>query len=707
MVAALQSGAGKTTAAVGLMAALTQRGLRVQPYKVGPDYIDPAYHTAACHRPSRNLDRWLLSTPTLQTLFARSAADADVAVIEGVMGLFDGRTGEGERASTAEVAKALGAPVLLVLDVAKQARTAAALAAGVRAFDPALSLAGIILNCVASDTHLAAVKTAIETETGLPVLGAIRRDDALHLPERYLGLVPVAEGPVAARFIERAATVLATGVDLSGLLALIPDVSLAEAPILDLFPTTDQPRRAQIAIARDHAFHFYYEDSLDLLRAWGAELLPFSPLADATLPEGAQGVYIGGGFPELFADALAANDAMLASLRTAALQGLPIYGECGGAMYLGRSLTDREGRTHTMAGLVPLDSSMKQARLTLGYRTVSARRSTALLQKGERLPGHEFHWSVQRAEPDAAVAAYDVEGPETRREGYAAANVLASYVHLHFGSAPHLAPRLVAACAAAQPWQAPRKQSASSETREPRTAPDATPSADNQQAHAEPTPPSLLRTYGLAGPEIERRSLAISDRTLTGTTWNTAERSVARRLIYAVGDPAIAPLIRIHPNAVTAGVAALRAGRPMYCDVKMVASGVNRRPADQLGCAIMTAIDDPAVAARSQASGFPRAAEAMLHLGPKLHGAVVAIGNAPTALLALLDLVQAGVARPAIIIGIPVGFVAATESKEALLRSALPFITVTGTRGGTPLAVAAVNALLALAASSSEANADG
>ena len=479
---------------------------------------------------------------------------------------------------------------------------------------------------------------------------------------------------------------------------LLPDVTLPKDTIAGLFPEETLPVRTRIAIASDRAFHFYYEDSLDLLRAWGAELLPFRPLEDAALPEGAQGVYIGGGFPELFAAELSANTSMLASLRGAARQGMPIYGECGGAMYLGKSLTDRDGYTRHMAGLLPLECTMAQARLTLGYRTVTARRATMLQQQGERLPGHEFHWSVQREQPDADMAAYDVEGPVARREGYSTGSVLASYIHLHFGSAPHLAPRFVQACAAAVPWR-PSAPSLQAETgEEPLAARASTATTTDDQRSGQLAAPSLLRTYGLPGAEIERRSLAISDSALAETAWTAVERTLARRLIYAVGDPAIASLIQIHPEAIAAGIAALRAGRPIFCDVKMVVSGVNRRLTERFGCVVQAGIDDAAVAARAQASGFPRSAEAMLHFGAGLDGAVVAIGNAPTALLALLDLVQAGIARPAVIIGIPVGFVAATESKDALLRCPVPFITVTGTRGGTPLAVAAVNALLLLAA---------
>ncbi len=739
VIAGMQSGTGKTTVAAGLMAAFARRGMTVQPYKVGPDYIDPSYHTVACGRPCRNLDRWMLDLPTLHVLFHRWARRADVSVIEGVMGLFDGRTGEGERASTAEVAKALGAPVILVLDVARIARTAAALVAGVRAFDPALQLAGVILNRVASDTHIAAIAPAIERETGVPVLGAIRRDDTLAMPERYLGLVPVPEAPEGTAFLDRASATVASAIDLDALLRRLPDLAPSDIVVPGLFPDHAIPTCVRIAIARDRAFHFYYEDSLDLLRAWGAELLPFSPLADDDLPDGTQAVYLGGGFPELFATELAANEPMKAALRRAAACGMPVYGECGGYMYLGTSLTDRESHRHAMAGVVPLVSSMARGKLTLGYRDVTALRDTPLARHGEHLPGHEFHWSVQEAGGDVASSAYDVDGPSPRREGYAAGSILGSYVHLHLGSDPRLAPRFIAACEAVTPLRtalvgpqpATHRSPADAEvhataSNEPvpvgqrasggaavhaldappvaRASPGETPDRGGSATVVPPAPTreagALLRRFGLSGPEIEARSLGVSDAVLDAFPWTGNDRAVARRLMYSVGDPDIAPRIRIHPRATEAGIAALRNGATVVCDVKMVASGISGRLASQYGCGIITAIDHPEVTARSQASGYPRSAEAMHYLGSQLDGAVVAIGNAPTALLALLDLVDEGRVHPALVVGMPVGFTAAVESKEALLARQVPYITVTGTRGGTPLAVAAVNALLLLAGAS-------
>ncbi len=513
VVAAPTSGAGKTTIAVGLMRALARRGLRVQGFKVGPDYIDPTYHAIATGRPSRNLDGWLLDADALLESFHRAMVGADVAVIEGVMGLFDGRTGEGERASTAEVAKRLGAPVVLVLDAGKAARSLAAIAFGCRHFDPALPFAGVVLNRIASDAHLAAVRGPIEQEAGLTLLGHLRRDPDLALPERYLGLVPLPENPALGAVVERAAdavsgpTAAGGGIDLDRLLALaecdpprptwlMDNCRSAEEPgrpigrddlaqpdrsapagsdgrgpgwvvaARSAYPDSPQPRRARIALARDAAFHFYYQDNLDLLAAWGAELVPFSPLTDADLPPGTSGIYLGGGFPELHAATLAANDGLRRAILAADARGVPIWAECGGLMYLLQGLTDAEGRHHRMVGLLPGWTRFDRRRLTLGYRTVRARQATPFTRPGDRLRGHEFHWSTLEGYPESSpeIAPWEIVGPGARPdapegvrpEGYGAPNRLASYVHLHLAGHPALAPRFVDACAYAAGSEAAR-----------------------------------------------------------------------------------------------------------------------------------------------------------------------------------------------------------------------------------------------------------
>ena len=439
VIAGTASGVGKTTVTVGLLQALRRRGYHVQPFKVGPDYIDTSYHARAAGRPSRNLDLWLLQAPTVSALFARGMRTAEVAVVEGVMGLFDGRLGGEGQASTAHLARELDLPVILVLDAAKLSWSAGALVLGYRDFDPRLNLAGVILNRVGGPKHVQELTTSIEQRAGVPVLGSLPRNPALSVPERYLGLIPTTEGAVADAYFAAAEDAVSSGVDLERLIRACRPLDLSPSGPA-LFPTTRERPRTAIAVARDQAFSFYYEDSLDLLEAWGAELIPFSPLSDPRLPEGVGGVYLGGGFPELFARDLAANTGMLASLRQAAEADLAIYAECGGLMLLGRSLVDAEGQRHAMAGVAPLDASLAGQRLTIGYRDATAARHSLLLRAGESVRGHEFHWSALEQPPPAASAAYALDG-EKQAEGYAARNTLASYLHVHLAAQPR---RLVA-----------------------------------------------------------------------------------------------------------------------------------------------------------------------------------------------------------------------------------------------------------------------
>jgi cobyrinic acid a,c-diamide synthase len=441
VVGAAQSGAGKTTATMALIAGLRRRGLVVQPFKVGPDYLDPQLLTWAAGRPCRNLDGWMLPPGHLLELFHRACCGADVAVVEGVMGLFDGKSGEGDRASTAAIARALNAPVVLVLDAARASRTVGAVALGLSHADRSLEVAGVVLNRVASDRHLEA---CLEGLTGLGVasLGHLSRREELTLPDRYLGLVSPAETEPRAG-LRDALERVAGRIDLDGLMRAAAAGRRPE-PRPELFPAEPVPIEARIAIALDRAFHFYYRDSLDLLEAWGAELMPFSPLESDRLPAGAGGVYLGGGYPELFAAELAANTGLLADLRNAYERGVLVYAECGGAMYAARRIEDREGRGHEMAGLWPAAVSLQRRRLTVGYRTVRACVPSFLA--GGDLPAHEFHYS--QLEPDSASQqpAWLVLDEQSRPEGYATGRLVASYIHLHLGSRPGLAASLVAAC---------------------------------------------------------------------------------------------------------------------------------------------------------------------------------------------------------------------------------------------------------------------
>ena len=449
VIAGVRSGVGKTTIATGIMGALTRRGYTVQPFKAGPDYIDPSYHQVACGVPSRNLDTWLLPHPTVLELYGKASSKRQISVVEGVMGLFDGHSSLTEEGSTAQLAKLLGAPVILVADASKVARSVAAEVLGYQQFDPDLNVAGVILNGVASARHLEFCQPQIEATTGLPVLGYLPRRPEFEQPERHLGLIPTVEGTVANQWYESIIAQVEETIDVTRIaeLAHLSSVSSsADAGGPQVYPQEPQAKRAVIAVAQDRAFNFYYQDSLDLLEAWGAEIAPFSPLDDESLPEGAGGVYLGGGFPELFAAELSANKSMLDSIRQAAGRGIPVYGECGGLMYLGRSLTGFDGVAHPMAGLLPAVSSMSQSRLSLGYREVEAISDGPLLTKGQKVRGHEFHWSTLEQPPQNEESVYRVVNQEGRPDGFRKGSVSATYVHVHLGSAPGLASRFIDTC---------------------------------------------------------------------------------------------------------------------------------------------------------------------------------------------------------------------------------------------------------------------
>ena len=705
VIGGVASGVGKTTLALGLIAALRQRGQTVQPFKVGPDYIDPSHHAQAAGRPSRNLDSWMVPEPALRELFWRAAGRADAAIVEGVMGLFDGRTGGGEVGSTAHVAKLLRLPVLLVVDAAKAARSVAATVLGCQALDPDLTIIGVVLNNVASARHAEIGREAIESLTSLPVLGWLTRDLGLRQEERYLGLVPAGERPLPVSLIERATAQVAQQFDLDRLIQLAT-VERITPPQSGIFPSGPVPTRARIAIARDAAFNFYYEDSLDLLTAWGAELVPFSPLVDATLPPDVDAVYLGGGFPELFAGELAANQPMLDAVRGAASAGLPVYAECGGLMYLQERLIDARERTHQLVGVLPGSSTLVGKRLTLGYRETQTRRSSLLAEAGQQLRGHEFHWSVTES-PPPEQAAYDILGSSERVEGFSVGSVLASYLHVHLASSKGLAPHFVETAAKARRQRLAgvlRHEAAVSPVRaQETTAPLAAPApggeAQTSPTRAKPSPGPLLREYGLLPDDIETLSRQrIEARIGERLPADEPERGLVARLVYAAGDPDLAERVRLAGDPIPRAVDALQRGARLVVDVGMVAAGISRPMLARLGVELSVAIQTPDLGEAARAHGITRSAAGILALTDQLDSAVVAIGNAPTALLALLDLAAAGRIRPAVVIGMPVGFVAAEESKGLLLASGLPCIVIEGTRGGSGLAAAAANYLLKLAA---------
>ncbi len=446
VVAGTGSGVGKTTAAVGLCRALRARGLTVAPFKCGPDYLDPTYHQRACERTSHNLDGWLMGRTAALDTFAAGSDGADVAVIEGVMGLYDGASATEEAGSTAEMAKWLDAPVLLVVDAAGMARTIAAVAAGFAAFDPGLRLAGLIANRVGSRGHLSLLRQALRDP---PILGAFPVSEAHAFPSRHLGLRTADRDAVPDQDFDRWAQLVQEWWELDAILAL----ARAAPPL----PRTPQPVRApapvrcRIGIARDAAFHFYYDENLRRLSDLGAQLVPFSPLADRNLPD-VDGVYLGGGYPELHAAALAANHSLKADLVTFAQQRHPIYAECGGLMYLAQTIVTLQGPSHPMVGLLPGHAVLSDRLEALGYVEVETQQPSILGPAGLRFRGHQFRYS-RLENTDGADRVYTVRrrrGGEVTPEGYRAGSVLGSYVHAHWASNPLLPEQLVQSCAAAR-----------------------------------------------------------------------------------------------------------------------------------------------------------------------------------------------------------------------------------------------------------------
>ncbi|MDP2932393.1 MAG: cobyrinate a,c-diamide synthase [Chloroflexota bacterium] len=449
VVAGTSSGVGKTTITTGLVAAIRGRGLRVQPFKCGPDYIDPGYLALAAGLPCHNLDSWMLPAESLLEIFAHANEESGLAVVEGVMGLYDGQMAPGSAGSTAEVAKILGAPVILVIDVARMSESAAAVALGYRHLDPELNIAGVILNRVGSARHLQSAREAVEKKAGIPVLGYLSRESKVSLPERHLGLVPAAEKEQLAEYIDAIREKIEATVDV----LRIVEIARANAPMaaprnLRLFPRPRKQVCVHIAVARDEAFNFYYQMNLDLLAAWGAGIKYFSPLHDTTLPSGIGGIYIGGGFPEIHAAQLENNIEMKQALLKAADKGIPIYVECGGLMYASQGIVTFDGDRHAMVGLLPGWAEMQGKRVRMGYAEAETLRDSILSGRGKKLRGHLFHWSKMPEPGDRA--AYRILTPVEQLEGLVGGprdNILGSYFHLHFGAEPSLAKRFVESCA--------------------------------------------------------------------------------------------------------------------------------------------------------------------------------------------------------------------------------------------------------------------
>ncbi len=448
IIAGTGSSVGKTTIATGLMGALRERGLKVQGFKVGPDYIDPTYHTKVTDRPSRNLDSWMMDHETLLEIFTHAARDADVSVIEGVMGLFDGLRASDGKASTAEMAKLLRCPVILVVDAWGMSRSSAATVLGYKSFDAKVNLAGVIINRVSGKTHASECEEAITSTTHLPVIGCLPSNSDVSMPERHLGLIPTPESKTLEAKLASVIGFVRESLDLDMVLRIARSAPPLRAPSQSRLHVGRIHPKVSIGVAFDAAFNFYYHDALQLLELCGAKIEFFSPLSDARLREGVCGLYIGGGFPEVWAKGLEENSSMRQMVRKVAEDGMPILGECGGLMYLTQSITDFQGRSYKMVGALQAKTLMDK-KLCLNYTLAKVVRDNPFSHIGDIIRGHEFHYSRITEVPNDARFAYSMQlgmGIDGKRDGWIEYSLLAPYSHTHFASNPKLARNFVAQC---------------------------------------------------------------------------------------------------------------------------------------------------------------------------------------------------------------------------------------------------------------------
>lgn len=456
VIGATGSGTGKTTLSLAMMASLKARGLAVAPFKVGPDFIDPGLHAKLSGAVSYNLDSWMLPAEYNLRLFRDKSKGRDIAVVEGVMGLFDGYDALTETGSTAQMAKLLNLPVVLVVSAKGKARSAAAIVKGFETFDPDLSLAGVIFTQAGSERHYHYIRDAVEQNCTTPCLGYMPKNEAIVMPERHLGLVTADEMPISQESVSILVSMIEDHVDLDRLLDSLEEINsrplgqTGQRPLAE--PGSGLQKKARIAVARDKAFCFYYPDNLDILAASGAELVYFSPLEADSLPENIDGIYFGGGYPELNAEKLAAKQGLLNEIHQASESGMPIYGECGGFMYLCRAVSGMSGsETFDMCGVFDFSIRMSGRLRSLGYREITLSADTLLGRKGDQIRGHEFHYSsLENADMAAHENVYQVAsraGQAISLKGFQKRKTLGSYLHVHFGSNPEAARHFVDHCA--------------------------------------------------------------------------------------------------------------------------------------------------------------------------------------------------------------------------------------------------------------------
>ncbi len=449
IIAGTHSGCGKTTIAMGLIRSLSRRGLRVAPYKTGPDYIDPGFHTLAAGSKCRNLDTMMLERDVVLEFFEREAVSSDISVIEGVMGLYDGAGALDERGSAAHLSRMTGTPVILVIDARAMAGSAGAIALGFKMFDPDLNLAAVVVNRVGSERHFNMLKESIEDKTGISVIGYLPKNSDLTIPERHLGLIPAWEKDKTISVIDKLADSVEKNIDLDLVISIAKRAEpfpIYKRSVFLLSSNHNYDRRPVVAVAWDNAFCFYYDDNLDMLKHYGAEIVFFSPLEDNSLPEDISAIYFGGGYPELFAEKLSQNRDLMEEIRNYSLDGMPILGECGGFMYLCGELKDMDGKTYPMSGIFPGRTVMDKKLRSLGYCSSINLEDNFLGTCRTVIQGHMFHWAYLEDVPDGENYPFTIKkGEKDVDGGLRRSNTIGSWVHFHFGSNPSSAVNFVRA----------------------------------------------------------------------------------------------------------------------------------------------------------------------------------------------------------------------------------------------------------------------
>lgn len=444
VIAGTGSGVGKTTFTIGLMAALQQKGYLVQGFKCGPDYIDPTFHTAVTGRPSRNLDSWMFEEGTVIDILERNSRDVDISIIEGVMGFYDGKSPLEDRGSTAEISILTKSPVLLIVNCSSIARSSAAIVKGFQLLNENVNIVGVIANQVGSEGHYKIVKAAIEKECSIPVVGYLKKEKNIHMPSRHLGLIPAIERGELQPFFQQLGEVISETVDLEKIYQLSASSELSSIHPSIFEKKADQ--QVKIAVAKDAAFNFYYQENLELLQANGVAIEYFAPLNGEVVPPDADGLYIGGGFPEEFADELSQQTAVKESIHHAISKGIPTLAECGGFMYLTESIFTTDGKRYEMVGAIPGTIEMQTNLVALGYREIFGVKGNFLIGEGQEAKGHEFHYSTY-SQPEKSNYAYETKSRFKKQgEGYMHDNLIAGYTHFHFASNPQLVVQWIEQC---------------------------------------------------------------------------------------------------------------------------------------------------------------------------------------------------------------------------------------------------------------------